>query len=307
MHDFSLTDLTETAHTLAGDVDGYTLTGTLGDLPSDVTALDLTVAGADVAAVQSDPRCARVDDATVRCTGLPASGTVTVDVTSAATAAHEVSVTVQPAEPLRRPGPDRRHRLGGGRSRRRADAERPVPAGDAQRIDVPRSRCGSPASAPVSARSYLTLGSGTTFASVQTECARVDADRGALRRPRRRAADAGGGRRGRYPRHHRHPHGDARRRPRAGRRRQRRLDGAAGEPTTSRSASLAVTGQSLSGTTDLHTVRGTVGAIPSGSGPSRSRSPAARSTRPRTPGASASMPRTSAAPTWTSTARSTSG
>ena len=71
-HDFSLTGLglAGDGHNLDGDTDVYRVTGTVGALPDGVDTLDFAVDGASVSDGQADPSCARVDDATVRCTDL---------------------------------------------------------------------------------------------------------------------------------------------------------------------------------------------------------------------------------------------
>ncbi len=98
-HDFSLTDLRESAHTVDGDTDTYTLSGLLGALPADVTSLDLSLTGATAAAGQGDARCAALDARTLRCTGLGDDPDLSLRVQSDATRTHDVTVEVQPADP----------------------------------------------------------------------------------------------------------------------------------------------------------------------------------------------------------------
>ena len=129
-HDFSLTGLTVTGHTVAGETDTYQVAGTVGDLPSDVDGLDLAVTGAGIAAQQADPRChpATVDGAeVVHCSG-PADP-------SGLLAHADLVAGRQPRRhrdgaarrPLRRPGagPDLRRRHGHRLPRHQPDAHHP--------------------------------------------------------------------------------------------------------------------------------------------------------------------------------------
>ena len=97
-HDFSLSGLQADGHQVDGDTDVYRVTGTVGPLPDDVNALDFTVKGASVPE-QPDGRCSRIADDELRCTGLDNDPTPTFTLTETGAKAHDVTVTVQPADP----------------------------------------------------------------------------------------------------------------------------------------------------------------------------------------------------------------
>jgi RNA polymerase sigma factor (sigma-70 family) len=104
VHDFSFAGLSETAHTLVGDTDTYTLTGTVGDLPADVSsvAFALTEGGA-FADEQTDGRCALstnpVTGGEVVCTGLTSGTDLALQVDSTSHSTHEATVQIQASDP----------------------------------------------------------------------------------------------------------------------------------------------------------------------------------------------------------------
>jgi hypothetical protein len=105
-HDFSFTGLRVHRHTVDGRTDTYLLTGTVGDLPAGVGAVDLDVQDAVVAPQQPGSRCTAVDTDTVHCTGLAADPEVTLAVTSTESTSHDVTVSVEPVDPYDDPDPD---------------------------------------------------------------------------------------------------------------------------------------------------------------------------------------------------------
>ena len=87
-YDFSIGELTRTAQTVSGGTDRYTLRTTVGDRPSGVDPLTLTVTGARFA--PSQPDCTYVDATHVRC----GSGPVDLVVTSTTTASHSIGLSL---------------------------------------------------------------------------------------------------------------------------------------------------------------------------------------------------------------------
>jgi hypothetical protein len=94
-YDFGIGTATVVGHTLAGQVDRYTLRATLGAVPAGLDGVTVEVTGALVADGQVDG-CAKVDDTHLSCTGMGSSRTADLAVTSTATERHAVTLTVRP-------------------------------------------------------------------------------------------------------------------------------------------------------------------------------------------------------------------
>ncbi len=187
-HDFSLTGLTVTGHTVAGETDTYQVAGTVGDLPSDVDGLDLAVTGAGIAAQQADPRChpATVDGAeVVHCSGLRTHPDFSLTLTSSQAVSHAVTVTVLPADPYDDPEPDPTPDADTVTVSPGTNLTLTTPAGALSRGDggsyaVPVTLGGVRGDLPAV---VLTLAGGATYAENQPDCTRVS-DTGCAARTR---------------------------------------------------------------------------------------------------------------------------
>ena len=177
-HDFSLTGLTVTGHTVAGETDTYQVAGTVGDLPSDVDGLDLAVTGAGIAAQQADPRChpATVDGAeVVHCSGLRTHPDFSLTLTSSQAVSHAVTVTVLPADPYDDPEPDPTSDADTVTVSPGTNLTLTTPAGALSRGDggsyaVPVTLGGVRGDLPAV---VLTLAGGATYAENQPDCTRI--------------------------------------------------------------------------------------------------------------------------------------
>ena len=94
-YDFAMSDLTETAHTVAGDTDTYTLRSTVKAVPAGGGPLAFVLSPGARFAARQDGGCTVVDPGHVTCDDLSRARPVDFAVETTATAAHDVTVALQ--------------------------------------------------------------------------------------------------------------------------------------------------------------------------------------------------------------------
>ena len=142
-YDFAMSDLTETAHTVAGDTDTYTLSSTVKAVPAGSGPLTFALSPGATFAARQAGGCAVVDPSHVSCGDLSQARAVDFAVETTATTAHDVTIGLQvPAayddpDSGRRPG--HRHRAAA-RHPAVADPARPRDAAPRHRRELPGRR-----------------------------------------------------------------------------------------------------------------------------------------------------------------------